>query len=98
MRSLSPLPQKANRSFSKRILVANLALAWGAIYLAIFHQQAEWVAASGFGLVLTLYGLYTGIGHMDMRAAVQAIASKPQTDSYAPPLGGPVQELPNVAS
>jgi hypothetical protein len=88
------LPPKATRRFSKRILVANLALAWGAIYFAIFHQQAEWVAASGFGLVLTLYGLYVGTGHLDMRAAVQAIAGKPQADSYAPPLGGPVQELP----
>ena len=68
-------PAKSSRSFSKRVLVANALLAWGAIYFAIAQGQAEAIAASGFALIAALYGAYTGIGHLDYRSVLAAGAA-----------------------
>jgi hypothetical protein len=40
------------------------------MFFSVIFQQAEYVIASGFALIGTLFGIYTGIGHLDFRKAV----------------------------
>jgi len=75
---------KSSRTFSKRMLVLNVALAWGAIYFAIWHDQAGAIAAGGFALIATLYGAYTGIGHLDYRS-VLASGGAPESGGASEP-------------
>lgn len=64
-------PKTSSRRFSKCMLVLNAALAWGAVYFSIFHQQAAAVTASALGLIGMLYAIYVGGGHMDFRKIVE---------------------------
>lgn len=64
---------KSKRRTSKLWLAISMILAWGAIYLSIWTDQASAVVASGFGLVGTLYGVYTGVGHLDYRKVLDKI-------------------------
>lgn len=58
---------RSKRRFTKALVAGNVLLAWGAIYLSIVYVQAGVIAASAFGLIITLAGGYMGIGHMDLR-------------------------------
>ncbi|MFS8051570.1 hypothetical protein QD357_01965 [Rhizobium sp. BR 317] len=58
---------RSKRRFTKWLVGGNVLLAWCAIFLSIIYAQAGVVAASAFGLILTLAGGYMGIGHMDLR-------------------------------
>jgi hypothetical protein len=72
------LPDKvSSRRFSKVLLVINGALAWVAVFYGISHEQSEAVV-SALGLVGLLYGAYTGIGHLDFRRVLVAIAGRGQ--------------------
>lgn len=64
--------EKSSRRFSKRMLMLNAALTWGAIYFAILHDQGGAIAAGGFALIGALYGAYTGVGHLDYRSILAA--------------------------
>lgn len=65
------MPKTSKRRFSKWVIGANIALAWGVIYVGIVTGQAEVVIAPGMTLVGSLFGIYAGVGHLDMRKAVQ---------------------------
>jgi len=65
--------RRSKRRTSKVWLAINMVLVWIAIYLSIWTDQATTVVASGFGLVGTLYGVYTGIGHLDYRRVLNKI-------------------------
>ncbi|WFU89000.1 hypothetical protein QA644_08145 [Rhizobium sp. CC1099] len=65
----------SSRRFSKWLVAFNVALAWGAIYLAIIYLQAAYVAASGFAFVLGVAGAYMGVGHLDLRAYVKSFTA-----------------------
>lgn len=66
-----PMPQKSSRRFTKIVIVTNLVLVWALMFASVVFQQAEHVIASGFALIGTLFGIYTGIGHLDFRKAVE---------------------------
>ena len=87
-------PPKAKRRFSKAVLVVNIALCWGAVFYSIHQGQAGAVVASALALIGTLYAGYVGVGHLDMRQAVRFAINNRQ-ETYTPPMGGPIQELPD---
>lgn len=62
------IQKTSRRRTSKVLLGVNTVLAWAAIYFSIAMQQAAVVVASLVGVILAGYGIYTGIGHMDLRA------------------------------
>lgn len=66
-----PMPKKSSRRFTKIIIVTNLVLIWLLMFASIIYQQAEYVISSGFALIGTLFGIYTGVGHLDFRKAVE---------------------------
>lgn len=66
-----PMPAKSSRRFTKLVVVSNLVLIWLLMFTSVVFQQAEHVISGGFALIGTLFGLYTGIGHLDFRKAVQ---------------------------
>ncbi|ATU94103.1 hypothetical protein [Phyllobacterium zundukense] len=76
------LPPKASRTFSKWMVIANCALAWGAIYASIFWAQAAFVALGGFAMVAVLGAGYMGIGHRDLQLLMGALT--PSSVAYAP--------------
>lgn len=67
---MTDFPKKSKRRFSKVLLVINVSLAWCAVFFAIAHGEADIVVKAGFGLIGVLYAAYTGVGHMDMRKAL----------------------------
>ena len=68
---MADLPKKSTRRFSKWMVGGNVVLIWGAIYLSVIYGQAAEIVPSSMALIGTLFGFYTGIGHLDMRKAVE---------------------------
>lgn len=66
-----PMPKKSSRSFSKRLVLINVVLVWALMFASVFFRESEHVVNGGFALIGTLFGIYTGIGHLDFRKAVQ---------------------------
>lgn len=66
-----PMPKKSNRTFSKRLVIINVALAWMLMFASVIWQQAEYVIGGGFALIGTMFGVYAGVGHLDFRKAVE---------------------------
>lgn len=64
-------PAKSSRRFTKRVLVVNLVLIWGLVYLAVIYGQAEFVIEPSLALIGVLFGFYTGVGHLDMRKSIE---------------------------
>lgn len=62
---------RSNRRFTKRILLANMILIWALVFVSVVYQQAEHVIPGAMALIGTMFGFYTGIGHLDMRKAVE---------------------------
>lgn len=79
--------KQSSRRFSKRLVAANVALAWAAIFLAIVYMQASSVVASGLAFIALIAGAYMGVGHADYRTFVR---SSQQIDSSAPDAGSSV--------
>lgn len=73
MTTSSLAPPKSKRTFSKRMVIVNSALAWAAVFLSIIYAQAAYVAATAMFLILALGGTYMGIGHMDLRHMLRAM-------------------------
>lgn len=69
------IQKTSKRKTSKVLLGVNTALAWGAIFYAIFLQQAATVVASLVGVIALSYGVYVGVGHMDYRAHLKNLIS-----------------------
>jgi len=57
---------KPNRRFTKRVLVFNILLAWLFSSYAVYSGLND-VAIACLGLITMLFGLYTGVGHLDYR-------------------------------
>lgn len=85
---MSAPPKTSSRRFSKWLVGVNVALAWGAIYLAIIYLQAGAVVASGFGFIGLIAGAYMGVGHMDFRAYLRSAAASVMS-SNMPIVGAP---------
>ena len=60
------LPQKSKRSFTKNFATVNLVLAWISVFLGMYLEQTQ-VAVASLGFITMIFGLYTGIGHLDYR-------------------------------
>lgn len=65
------MPKTSRRRFSKVVLTLNIALTWGLIYLSVIYGQSSHVVPGALALIGTLFGIYAGVGHLDMRKAVQ---------------------------
>jgi hypothetical protein len=87
MRRSGELPQKSNRTFSKRMVCINSALAWGVMFYAVYTQQAAAVAISAFGFIATLGASYMGVGAFDLRQFLSALAP---SGGYGMPLDAPL--------
>jgi hypothetical protein len=77
------LPPKPSRTFSKRLVVACAALAWCALFYAIYAGQPT-VAVAGFSFIATIAAGYLGVGHMDLRALLTASATPDYSAPYQP--------------
>ena len=75
----------SKRRTSKVHLAINTALAWGAIFYAIYSQQGATVVASLVGVIALSYGSYVGVGHLDYRAHIRGLMA--QVSSERPPDG-----------
>lgn len=64
--------KSSSRTFSKRMLMLNLAMIWVTVLFSILLSQAEHVVPAAMTAIGALYGLYTGVGHLDYRKALQA--------------------------
>jgi len=79
--------KRSSRRFSKMLVAANVALAWGAIFLAIVYLQASSVVASGFAFIALIAGAYMGVGHADYRMFVR---NNQQVSGSTPDMGDAV--------
>ncbi|QLP96173.1 MAG: hypothetical protein HZY79_00495 [Rhodoblastus sp.] len=78
-------PEKPNRGFSKRTTLLNMAAGWIAIAvsMALGHEMATLIVPLMVMLILSLAGVYQGVGHLDLRAlsAVGAhVTTQPQKE------------------
>ena len=71
-----PVVEKSNRTFTKRFIILNLVLVWALIILGILTNQAEHVIKEGFALIGVIFGVYTGVGHLDYRRAIDLALDK----------------------
>jgi hypothetical protein len=71
------IPETSKRTFSKRMVVINSALAWAAVFVSIIYMQAAYVAATAMFLILALGGTYMGIGHMDLKQILKSMIPGP---------------------
>lgn len=71
------IPETSKRTFSKRMVVINSALAWAAVFVSIVYMQAAYVAATAMFLILALGGTYMGIGHMDLKQILKSMIPNP---------------------
>ncbi|PBB94986.1 hypothetical protein [Mesorhizobium sp. WSM3862] len=72
------------RTFSKRLVVVCAALAWCALFYAIYAGQPT-VAVAGFSFIAAVAGGYMGVGHMDLRALLTSLAANPGGGLPEPP-------------
>lgn len=87
-------PEKPTRTFSKRLVAVCVALAWCALFYAIYSAQAT-VAVAGFTFIAGLGGTYMGVGHMDLRQLLAAL--RPGADDgpgYGPAMPEPPGDKP----
>lgn len=68
--------EKSNRTFTKRFIILNLVLVWALIILGVATNQAEHVIKEGFALIGVIFGVYTGVGHLDYRRAIDLALDK----------------------
>ncbi len=81
--------KQSSRRFSKRLVAANVALAWAAIFLAIVYMQASSVVASGLAFIALIAGAYMGVGHADYRTFVRSAQDgSPALDAGSSVAGG----------
>lgn len=72
---------KPKRSFTKRVALVNLILAWIVIFVSIYFQQPS-VANVALGLVITLFGLYAGVGHLDYKEVLKTYRETQKGNGY----------------
>lgn len=66
------MSDKKNRSFSKRMVIANCAAAWIVIVLSIWLNVSEAVTGPAFALIGAIVAGYMGVGHLDYRSVLQS--------------------------
>ncbi|MBZ9808111.1 hypothetical protein [Mesorhizobium sp. ESP-6-2] len=77
-----------SRTFSKRLVIACVVLAWVALFYSIYSAQAS-VAVAGFSFIATIAAGYMGVGHMDLRQLLTAL--KQGADYGAVPEPPPIE-------
>ena len=62
--------EKPSRGFTKQMTAGNLAAAWLAIAASIWvgQEMATLIVPIMVMLILSLMGVYQGVGHLDLRA------------------------------
>lgn len=73
---MNQMPAKPSRGTTKRLIIINMALAWLAFLWSIHAQVIEATAMPLMTLIIGLFGLYTGTGHLDLRAMSQVLTRK----------------------
>ncbi|MFN8828836.1 MAG: hypothetical protein ACK5W0_03095 [Labrys sp. (in: a-proteobacteria)] len=75
-----PSIPKPSRRFSRRSVIATFVLAWAVIVWPIYLGDADLVRAVIDPMVLLIaavLGIYTGVGHMDLRVLAQRGSAPP---------------------
>lgn len=64
------LAPKPSRTYSKRSTAISIALAWAAVFAAMWQgpAMAAIVVIPMLGLIAALLGVYQAVGHLDLRA------------------------------
>lgn len=88
MQTISVLPPKASRTYSKWLVGINCTLAWSAVFYAILYSQ-PYVALGGFAMVAILGGQFMGIGHKDLALLVRTLSPIPSFGSPSPDTANP---------
>jgi hypothetical protein len=70
------VPDKPSRTFSKRLVISCVVLAWLALFYSIY-AGLDTVAVAGFTFIAGIGGAYMGIGHLDLRQLLAALGSQP---------------------
>lgn len=86
--------RRTQRRFSKQMIVINCALAWGAIFFAIYSNQSQWITVSAFGLIAAINAYYMKVGHDDLSKILTTVAGGKQQDSDNPQSSGPAMPEP----
>lgn len=89
----NPVP-KSSRRTSKLFLGVNTALLWGAVFYSIYVGLSN-VAIASLSIIASLFGVYMGVGHMDLRV-MKAIMTGAvgQTGLFPPAPEPPASENP----
>lgn len=61
------LPEKSRRRFSKRLIMINIFMAWTVMCLTAVFGNVEVIAPHILAFIVTITGIYTGVGHLDLR-------------------------------
>lgn len=69
------LAKTSKRRTSKIALAVNTTLAWGLAFYGVFTGQGAAVVAGCLALIGTLYGAYTGVGHLDFKRALETFTN-----------------------
>lgn len=72
LQPITILPPKATRTFSKWIVMANSALAWGAVFYLGGTSPA--VAIAAFAMIAVFGASYMGVGHRDLALLLRSLA------------------------
>jgi len=84
---------RSRRTFSKRMIVVNCFLAWGSIYFAIWQNQSEWIAVTGFGFLTTIISYYMHVGAKDLTTILKSNIESQKIEK-APVPDGPAMPPP----
>jgi hypothetical protein len=66
---------RSARWYTKSLVAVNCFLCWGLVYLSVFQGYPD-LAKYALGTVITIIGIYTGIGHAEFRKAADVESSK----------------------
>lgn len=84
------VPKRPTRTFSKRLVVVCVALAWAIMFYAVYSTQAT-VAVAGFTFIAGIGGAYMGVGHMDLRQLLSALRQGPDYGAAMQPDPPPIE-------
>lgn len=62
--------RKSSRSFSKMFVTRVVMATFFLMGLSLFTNSAETIITAGFTMIASLFGIYAGVGHMDLRKTV----------------------------
>lgn len=86
-------------------MVANISAAWFVLFYAIYTSQIALVIAPVLSFIVMMFGLYAGVGHMDLRTMIDAgigsnttMTTRPNPEAFEDPVPPEPPEPPSASS